>query len=59
MDPEGDQTTARWAPASNGPDDVPLPPIRLFSEDQSIALNTAGAEQLELAMRLARHPWKA
>jgi hypothetical protein len=54
VEPEGDQTIAR----------VPLPgrpdtPIRLFSEEQSAALDAARAERLELTLRLARHPWKA
>lgn len=53
-EPEGDQTIAR----------VPLPgrpetPIRLFSDEQSAALNAARAERLELTLKIARHPWKA
>ena len=58
VEPEGDQTIARLTSART-PGDAPLPPIRLFSEKQSIALNTARAEEVELALRLARHPWKA
>ena len=58
VEPEGDQTIPRTAPAHMKAEDAPLPPIRLFSEDQSIALKTARAEELELALRLARHPWK-
>ena len=54
LEPEGDQTIAR----------VPLPgrpetPIRLFSDEQSAALNAARAERLELTLKIARHPWKA
>jgi hypothetical protein len=54
VEPEGDQTIMR----------VPLPgrpdtPIRLFSQEQSAALNAARTERLELTLRLARHPWKA
>jgi hypothetical protein len=53
IEPAGDQTVPR----------IPLPgrpdtPIRLLYEEQSIALNTARAEQLELTLRLFRHPWK-
>jgi hypothetical protein len=59
LEPEGDQTIPRLVRANAQPHDEPLPPIRLFSEEQSIALNTARAEELELVMRLARHPWKA
>ena len=58
VEPEGDQTIPRWTPASRHPEDAPLPPIRLFSEAQSIALNTARAEEVELALQLARHPWR-
>lgn len=58
VEPDGDQTIARWAPANAKPEDAPPPPIRLFSEEQSIALNTARAEEVELALRLARHPWR-
>jgi len=54
VEPAGDQTVPR----------IPLPgrpesPIRMLSEEQSIALSTARAEQLELTLRLFRHPWKA
>lgn len=54
VEPEGDQTVPR----------IPLPgrpetPIRLFSEEQSAALNAARAERLELTLRLARHPWRS
>ena len=58
VEPEGETTIPRWTAATHKPDDVPRPPIRLLSEEQSIALNTARAEELELVMRLARHPWK-
>ncbi|HTJ66683.1 MAG TPA: hypothetical protein VL551_04065 [Actinospica sp.] len=58
VEPEGDQTIPRTAPANRKPEDAPLPPIRLHSEEQSIALKTARAEELEFALRLARHPWK-
>jgi hypothetical protein len=40
------------------PEPGPLPPIRLLSEPQRIALNPARAEEVELALRLSRHPWK-
>jgi hypothetical protein len=59
VEPEGEQSIPRPAPTSKKPEDAPLPPIRLFSEEQSIALNTARAEEVELALRLARHPWRA
>jgi hypothetical protein len=54
VEPEGEQSNPRPAPASRKPEDAPSPPIRLFSEEQSIALNTARAEEVELALRLAR-----
>jgi hypothetical protein len=53
-EPEGDQTVAR-VPLPGRPDTS----IRLFSEEQSAALNAARAEQLELTLRIHRHPWKA
>ena len=54
VEPEGKETIPR----------NPLPgksdtPIRLLSEQQSIALNGARAERLELTLRLFRHPWKS
>lgn len=58
VEPEGDQTIPRRPPLNAQPDDAPRPPIRLLSEEQSIVLNTARAEEVELALRLARHPWK-
>jgi hypothetical protein len=58
VEPAGDQWIPRPVSANRKPDDPPLLPIRLFSQEQSIALNTARAEELELVMRLARHPWK-
>ena len=53
-EPEGEDTIPR-IPLPGSPDT----PIRLFSAEQSAALNAARAERLELTLRLFRHPWKA
>lgn len=60
LEPEGDHTVPRAAPARRPgqSEPEPFPPIRLYSEEQSIALNTARAEEVELVLRLHRHPWK-
>lgn len=53
-EPEGEETIPR-IPLPGAPDT----PIRLFSPEQTTALNAARAERLELTLRLFRHPWKS
>jgi hypothetical protein len=60
VEPAGEGTVPRPSPPKRPgePDPEPSPPFRLLSEEQSIALNSARAEEVELALRLSRHPWK-
>jgi hypothetical protein len=57
VEPVGDQTIPR-TPLTKNDADAPVSPIRLLSEEQSTELNTASAEEVELTLRLHRHPWK-
>lgn len=59
-EPAGEETVPRPTPPKQHgePEPEPMPPIRLLSEPQKIALTSARDEETELALRLSRHPWK-